>query len=213
MESLFYHSSTYYSLRRRTVRQFWRGVQRPPILQINQKASYLQGPCVPKSIMWGFWTFWTLKLTNFETRFNYSRAFTWYLQRHHVAGVMSHVQKLVPKFVNFKLQKVQKTSQDSFSTLSTLFHSITHFILFYSAKMGLRLTVLKGLPETPELKSCVKMRSESNFKKWGPLKSLKTVFCEQIANTLGPSIWRPYMYDPWLKQIYKDFNLLLDHPF
>ena len=53
----------------RTVKQLWRGGQRPPILQINHKASYLQGLCVPKLNMWGFWTFGTLKLTNFETRF------------------------------------------------------------------------------------------------------------------------------------------------
>ena len=53
----------------RTVKQFWRGVQRPAIWQNDHKASPIKGSCIPKSNMWGFWTFWTLKLTNCETRF------------------------------------------------------------------------------------------------------------------------------------------------
>ena len=53
----------------RIITQFWRGGQRPTIWQKDYKASLVEVLCVPKSIMWGFWTFWTLKLTNFETCF------------------------------------------------------------------------------------------------------------------------------------------------
>ena len=35
------------------------------IKQKDHKASPVKVLCVPKSIMWGLWTFWNLKLTNF----------------------------------------------------------------------------------------------------------------------------------------------------
>ena len=35
----------------RTTKQFLRGAQRPPILQIDHKASHIKGLCVPKSNM------------------------------------------------------------------------------------------------------------------------------------------------------------------